>query len=45
MQWHLKRLGLYHLPDQQPTQLQILLNRNFYNSQGLILLLGVDKNQ
>lgn len=45
MQWHLKGLRLYHLPDKQATPLQILLNRKLYNSQGLVLLLGVDKNQ
>lgn len=45
MQWHLKGLRLYHLPEKQATQLQILLNRKLYNSQGLVLLLGVDKNQ
>lgn len=41
----LKGLGLYNLPDEQATQIQILLNRNLYNSQGLVLLLGVGKNR
>lgn len=44
MQWHLKGLGLYHLPDKQATHLQMLLNRKLYNSQGLVLLLGVGRN-
>lgn len=45
MQWHLKDLGLYHLPDKQAIQLQRLLNRKLYYSQGLGLLLEVGKNR
>lgn len=45
MQWPLKGLGLHNPPDKQVTQIQILLNRKLYNSQGLVLLVGVGKNR